>query len=164
MTGRRSKLSNAIGVPTLAFALSVLLVIGQALNCCRINETISASIGQVLKTLVHGGPHAASEATGSPRKSHPGCHGHGPEAGTESPSPQIPSDGPHYQSGEPCLSELSIASKALVPAPTSDIGLSIPVASYIPLSAPPRIAHLEKPRPQNKSSPPVYLLTLRILV
>lgn len=164
MTSRRFTLRNANGVSTLAFALSLLLVLGQTLNCCRINENLSASLVGAWKSLVKIGPHAASEATGSPRKSHPGCHGHGPETGTESPSQPAPVDGPTYQSGESCLSEVAFETQALQPTPTTDTGLSAPVAAFLPPPALPPLAQLGNPRPQNKSSPPVYLLTLRILV
>lgn len=164
MTSSKYTLWKATWVPALAFALSVLLIAGQTLNCCRLNETISATLGNVFKSLVHASAGTSQVSKPQPRKTHAGCPGHGPEA--ESPRPEDAGNarGPHINAEETCLSEVAFVPKALPPVSTPEIGLTAAVIAFIPAPALPRSVRIERPRPQNRSSPPVYLLTLRLLV
>lgn len=155
---------NAIWVPTLAFALSMLLIVGQTLNCCRFNESLSASVARLLDSLYQGGkPAYARDEVASP-KAHGGCHGHSVLVQAQPASQPVPTEGPRLMADEACLSEIALHPEAVQPASTAELGLLVPVLARIPAPSLPRLAPVENPRPQNKGSPPVYLLTLRLLV
>jgi hypothetical protein len=151
-------------LPILAVVASFFLVAGQVFNCCRLNETLSDNIGKALKGIGHWGKHPGENSDVKLVKTHPGCHGH-PES-DESQVTSIPlEDAPiQWKSAETCLSELDAAPKALqLPSNLvfdSFFSTSLVLEAYLVPSVP----RFEKPRPQNKSSPPIYLLTLRLLV
>jgi len=164
MTPSKLTFRKANWVPALAFVLSVLLIAGQTLNCCRLNETISTTIGQAFKFMVPDNVEMSLASTPEPGKTHAGCHGQGRVAESPMPEEAGNAQGPHINAEESCLSEVALEPQALQPASTAGIGWSAPVIASVPAPALPRIVRLEKPRPQNRSSPPVYLLTLRLLV
>jgi hypothetical protein len=140
------------------------LVAGQVFNCCRLNETVSEKIARALEGIGHWGNHHGEVAEVTPVKSHPGCHGH-PASGESQVSGIPVEDAPvQWKPVEACLSELDAAPKSL--QPPSNLVLDSFFANTLILAADlvPSVPRFEKPRPQNKSSPPVYLLTLRILV
>lgn len=157
-----TSIRKASWLPVIAMAMSFAMVTGLFLNCCRINESISAGVGEFLTSLGHSGGHGSPSAIAG--SSHPGCHGHGKPA--ESRTQPAPDNGPgaHVESDEACLSELAIAPKALQSNPLDFSGLFQESPFHI------LVAHITLPppfgqlKPQNKSSPPLYLLTLRILV
>lgn len=150
--------------PMLAVLTAFLLVSGQVFNCCRLNETLSENLGLAMKRLGRWVNSSAKPAESKMVRSHPGCHGH--SATEVALAPDLPlTDSPiQWRSAEVCLSELDSAPKALQPASIPDAGSFFPT-SPVPATVPPlKLSQFEHPRPQNKSSPPIYLLTLRILV
>ncbi len=160
-TIRLTSIREASWLPVIAVAMSFTFVAGQIFNCCRINESLSRGIAHVLKTLSHPKGH---HTAGKVASSHPGCHGHGESAESKIPTSPDYGSGLHLESDETCLSEESVTPKALQSNPIEFSGLfqESPFLLLIShITIPPRF---EQPKPQNKSSPPLYLLTLRILV
>lgn len=155
---------TAAFLPPLALAMSLVLVTGQLLNCCRLNETLSTSLGEALKALTPVRGHEKVSVARPEAGSHPGCHGHGVSTVTTAASIPVDVEGPRWQAEDPCLSELAFTPQGL-PSYSPDFSGLFPSTSSLLLGAPVRRPdRVEKPRPQNKSSPPVYLLTLRFLV
>lgn len=151
-------------LPILAVVVGFFLVAGQTFNCCRLNETLSENIAKALQGIGHWGEHAGADSEVKPVKTHPGCHGH--PASEESQVANIPlEDAPiQWKSAETCLSELDAAPKALQPPSNPVLDPFFATAVVLEADLVPLIPRFEKPRPQNRSSPPVYLLTLRLLV
>jgi hypothetical protein len=85
-------------------------------------------------------------------------------AAAASPVQSVEPGQDRYAPLDPCLSERSFAVNAQPSNPVTLIDLPVRVQiGYVDEFA--RLTpRAESPRPQNKSSPPVYLLTLRILV
>jgi hypothetical protein len=151
-------------MPILAMVSSFLLVAGQVFNCCRLNESISERIGKAALAVSQLVSKPDVERVNPFAKTHLGCHGHPPSDETRVKSDLPDASGVRLKGEEPCLSESGFAKKAFTP---TDASHAIPFSETPALvreTLVPRLPRFEKPRPQNKSSPPVYLLTLRILV
>lgn len=151
-------------LPIVAAVTSFLLVAGPIFNCCRLNESITENVAKALNGIGHWGIQPGEGSDDTVVKTHPGCHGH-PVSG----EPQVASatfeDAPvQWRSLETCLSELDALPKALLPSLTIVLDPSFGASWIYSVNEAPPLPRFEKPRPQNKSSPPVYLLTLRLLV
>jgi hypothetical protein len=150
-------------LPWIALLVGVLFLTGQTLNCCHVNESIAKSFKHLFSRV--SGPHLHSEGDIS-ADAHAHCHGHGTGVhghGSPSLAKSDVSDCDYSQDGA-CLSEKSFAGKPML---ASDAAVQSPVvpmmAVMIEIPETPEPI-FERPRPQNKSSPPLYLTTLRILV
>ncbi|MDB5047083.1 MAG: hypothetical protein JWO30_154 [Fibrobacteres bacterium] len=165
MRGSLSSFKKHPLIPAIALMASVFLLTGQTFNCCRINETIA---GKIAAAWSHwSSSESASASIHEEESGHPHCHGHGSHAETAHSSGEMHRD---FDSGSTlaedgtCLSERIETGKpmlagdfAFTPASTMVARLEegkVPALPFRPVS----------PRPQNKSSPPLYLTTLRILV
>ena len=148
----------------VALVSSFVLIAGQVFKCCRLNESISENIGKAALAVIHRVSPPAMEREVHSAKAHSGCHGHSPS--DESPiSAVLPDEnGSRLNSDASCLSESGFASMALTPSDASHMTLFTGTPALVREIPVPRLSRFEKPRPQNKSSPPIYLLTLRILV
>jgi hypothetical protein len=105
-----------------------------------------------------------AERANQPVKTHLGCHGHPPSNETLAKGELPDGSGSRLKGDEPCLSESGFAKKAFTPTDASQTTSFSGTPALVREIPVPRLPRFEKPRPQNKSSPPVYLLTLRILV
>src|SRR3989338_3980540 len=166
MTGALSRFNKSRALPLVALISCFFLVAGQVFNCCRLNEIVSSEAGLLLKSWVlfdsHSDEAVLTEASGS----HPGCHGHGKTEGPAVAPPLLETEGATALSTQQrnCISEFAFAAKSQLPG-SSFFLLDFPGKPYIlpALAFGSENASAERPRPQNRSSPPVYLLTLRIL-
>lgn len=151
-------------LPFLAVAVSLLLVAGQVFNCCRLNAVLSEKLAVALQGIGNWDQHPSEPVEAHPLLSHTGCHGH-PAPG-ESQMSHAPLEGVpiQWKSAVTCLSELDAVPEAIQPTSNPPMGALfattwVPAADWVP-----SLPHFENSRPQNKSSPPVYLRTRRILV
>lgn len=151
-------------MPILAVATSFLLIAGQVFNCCRLNESISESVGKAALAVSQMISHPKVESTVQSGKTHLGCHGHTPSDESIVIADLPIGNGSRVNAEESCLSESGFAIKALTPSDASQTTFFTGTPALIQEIPVPRLSRFEKPRPQNKSSPPIYLLTLRILV
>lgn len=151
-------------VPALAVLSSFFLVAGQVFNCCRLNETVSESFGKAAHALSHLLNHSEEAPKNQAAIAHHGCHGHILSSKDQVNGFFQNQAGSHLQADASCLSETGFTPEGLKPSE----GFTHPFSTQAPAPLQAvvvlRLPRIEKPRPQNKSSPPVYLLTLRILV
>lgn len=144
-------------LPILGILCSILLLTGETLSCCRINESISDYLHAFLTGSTQSKPAQSDESD-----HHPNCHGH--EGNTVAIPNGEGGSGAHYAMAGTCISEYSLKAKPMLagdfafdaefiagPALPLTFGTVMP---FVP----------ERPRPQNRSSPPLYLTTLRLLV
>lgn len=156
MQARISSLRKTRMLPLLAVLSSVLLLTGETLSCCRINAEISETLKTLLtkSSLQEGSADEAGDA-------HSHCHGHPQEvAATQG----IPNDGSAYVPFGSCISQYSLQAKPMV---AGDFAFSLDIGfAHAPVTSLEEVAPFltERPRPQNKAGPPVYLTTLRLLV
>lgn len=156
-------------MPIMAVVSSFLLISGQVFKCCRLNESISESIGKAALAVSHLVSQAEAEPPVQAVKTHLGCHGHPPSDESQGKGSQVnagfqdPND-VHINAKESCLSESGFALKAFSPSDGSQASLFSETRALVREVPVPHLPRFEKPRPQNKSSPPLYLLTLQILV
>jgi hypothetical protein len=144
-------------MPILSVLCSVLLLTGETLSCCRINESISES----LRALLAGPAHHEESADGT-ADPHSHCHGHAQAAVAEQETPDIA--GSAYVPFGSCISQYALPAK---PMAAGELGFSLDCGfTQAPLIVSEGVAPflIERPRPQNKAGPPVYLKTLRLLV
>jgi hypothetical protein len=151
-------------LPGIAFLVAFFFLSGQIFNCCLVNENFGLALMRLFHSSSHGkGTQVHADADGD---EHAPCHGHAAHAQEESIAGSIPTaeGGPLFEGAESCLSEQSFSGKPML---ASDIAVAhaplfmVHVLGEIPAPLP---LVFERPRPQNKSSPPLYLTTLRILV
>lgn len=149
-------------LPAVAFFTVFLLLTGELFNCCHINEALSKHVQNLIGNLSWVSHHDPI-ASVSEGENHPHCHG-----GTARSQPHIEKngvsgDGGYKQNGS-CISERAIIKKSMVES-LSPTG-SIRAASFAMHAEPILVipAFVNRPRPQNRSSPPIYLLTLRLIV
>ena len=154
-------------VSVLAVVSSFLLIAAQVFNCCRLNESISENVGKAARALGDLVSHPEVNPQYRTAKTHMGCHGHPPsgELQAETELPHLPDQtGSQLKAEESCLSESGLIFKALSPSIGIQTAFFIEAPVFLQEIEIPSLLRFEKPRPQNKSSPPIYLLTLRILV
>lgn len=148
--------------PFAALLTSLLLVAGQTFTCCKVNRQFSEKVGGILNRISQWAKPA--DATTGHGKSHPGCHGHPAKTGIGSAPPVHESAPIRWNPQEDCLAELSAKANALPSDSQISVGQCLPPMREIGFHREPIIPRSGKPIPSNKSSPPLYLLTLRILV
>ncbi|MEO7423684.1 MAG: hypothetical protein ABI036_00765 [Fibrobacteria bacterium] len=161
----------------LAFGVVSLLLTGQFFNCCFINESFASAVERAFRPThpAQGGTGAAHNGnTGAAvaaeadddADAHPQCHGHGSAMHTERNDLEacaFPGDR-KFNPDRHCLSEQSFSGKPMLSGDIADAHAALPATlERIETSVPARFKFAQ-PRPRNKSSPPLYLLTLRILV
>lgn len=151
-------------MPIMAAATSFLLVAGQVFNCCRLNESISESIGKAALAVTHMVSHPDVNRENQSVKTHLGCHGHSPSDESLLNADLPGESGSQVNAKESCLSESGSALKALTLPDAFQTTFFTGTTALVQEAPVPLLSCFEKPRPQNKSSPPIYLLTLRILV
>ncbi len=153
---KRHRLLPAISVLTVS-----LLLTGEFFNCCRINVAFAVDVRQVIQTLGFITPLKAVASTSEDPDHH--CHGHEVHSTSQIDGDAIPGLSMFTQVGS-CISDQSIAKKSMVGS--ESFTLEIPTAATRFLEEPLVVKSfsIDHPRPQNRSSPPIYLLTLRILV
>jgi hypothetical protein len=134
-----------------------LLLTGETLSCCRINESISESLRAMLT-----GPAHHEESVDESADPHSHCHGHTQEAVPDQGSPDIA--GSAYVPFGSCISQYSLQAKPMV---AGELAFALDcLFTQAPLVVFEGIVPflIERPRPRNKAGPPVYLTTLRLLV
>lgn len=167
-----------------------LLLTGEFFSCCRINEALAKNVAGFIDSIrLSSTAHSSTPSNAPPGErshahsttpfvafseptlaKHAHCHGHGPVKENQTHHAITSEDQDHSsadleieQDGN-CISDMSITKKSMVSseAVTLEI-INAPLAYSIePILTKPSI--LDRPRPQNKSSPPLYLLNLQILV
>lgn len=144
----------------VAFLVAILFITGQVFNCCLVNE----SFARAMKSLFqHGGETALHNE--DQEAAHPGCHGHAAHHETGAVhSGMTKAAEPGYTQDGSCLSEQSLSAKPMVASEYAQAPLPLALLAWVPQPEFPQAFYFDRPRPQNRSSPPLYLTTLRILV
>jgi hypothetical protein len=153
-------------LPVVALLASFFLLTGGVFHCCRINESLAEKLMEILTVSEAAATSPAAKLDEDMAGRHPACRGHGTQdKSTPSPSPLSAADGARtvLEPAGHCLSALSLAAKAMA------IGefpvLDLPVSSVLSgEKAATLINRVSRPRPHDKSSPPLYLITLHFLV
>jgi hypothetical protein len=161
----------------VALGMTFFLLTGQFFNCCRINESFASVLEHMFLPALSakagtGVAHAEkSGAAPSPEMdevadAHPHCHGHGGAMHAERNSSEafaFPGDR-EFNPDRHCLSGQSFNGKPMLACDIADAHVALPATVLSVETSVPARFKFEQPRPRNKSSPPLYLLTLRILV
>ena len=164
-TGLSSLRKNRL-LPIAAVISSILLLTGESLNCCRLNQSLSQTLQKWI-TVAQNHPITVQDDD-SDHESH--CHRHSnliAHTGSHE-SDRIVSasagDGAGLDTPNTCISENSLAAKAMLQGEFAMVDLLtlFPAPQFTFVAVAPFLP--ERPRPQNRSSPPLYLTTLRILV
>lgn len=166
MRGSLSKIKTHPLLPAIALMASVFLLTGQAFNCCHINGAIG---GKITAALSHWSSSGSDNAPlhHEEESGHAHCHGHAMQAGTADAGAGIQKD---FDSGSAlnqygtCLSERIETGKPMLAGDFTFSPIPTLIAAIVEESAPSPSVRPVSPRLQNKSSPPLYLTTLRILV
>lgn len=164
MTPSLMSIKKRSALPILAVAISFFLVAGQVFNCCRLNETFSESISKTLNRIGHWGDRPMAGSVALPAKTHTGCHGHPASVEPKTTSVHFANAPIQWKSGETCLSELDAVPEALQPSADPVLDPFFAAFRILESELDFTVPRFEKPRPQNRASPPIYLLTLRLLV
>ncbi len=160
----RHRLLPAISIISVFFLLT-----GEFFSCCLINETFAKDVRQAFAILGFTKPIKAAAITSENPEQHAEnsehhCHGHETVAATLLEEGTALTNHAIFTQDGSCLSELSIAKKTMVGSESFTLQIpSTTMAHFVEPSAIKSFS-IDHPRPQNKSSPPIYLLTLRILV
>ena len=151
-------------LPVVATLVSVLLLTGQFFACCRMNEEFAATLVKVLSRLAS--PHLHSHDNQEPEagESRHTCHGHGRSVESVVAATPEGISACSVAAKEECLSEHAFSRTPMLVSE-----LDVPVLATLPVpisldAIQPEPYFESRPRPQNKSSPPLYLTTLRILI
>jgi hypothetical protein len=150
-----------------ALLISFLFLTGQLFNCCRLNESFGTALKNAFLAAAHTDHKTAHLNHEEGVEAHHKCHGHGSEASPESGrDSKVQGEAGTCAIEQPneCLSEHSFSGKPML---ASELALSqtfISVPDVAVGNLVPEPFYFERPRPQNKSSPPLFLITLRILV
>lgn len=153
-------------LPTFAILASLFLITGQLFNCCRINESIADDIAKWLQAahLLNPKPNLHGKESAEHLSY---CHGHGVKSPHPNPSSVIAQAGqaePNVAPEESCLGENAITAKVMAASQLPTLDLPKIAMTFREKISPKNSVCPENPRPQNKSSPPVYLTTLHLLV
>ncbi len=162
MTSVISGIKKSRLLPVMALLSSLLLLTGEFFNCCRINEAFAEGISQALHGLGFGS-HEQVASVSEEVEHHPHCHGHHEKQHSKKISLNEKNQTVLAQEGM-CISENSITKKAMVaneawfvPVIAITLIFDKEITQALPF-------HTEKFIPQNRSSPPLYLTTLHLLV
>lgn len=142
----------------IAVACSLLLVTGQAFACCHINESLASGLERWLSARsLH---HAENQAQAADANSDAPCHEEGKKKEDKEKNREGISLGPQ----DHCISGSGLSAKPMVASESHLPALIPPNAPGAAKLALPPGFQFEKPRPPNKSSPPVYLTTRHLVV
>jgi len=155
---RSHKLLTAISILTAFSFLS-----GEFFNCCFINQAFAAKIKKIVTVLNQTESNSKTDKNIDDEDHHSECHGHNDADGTELSSGQAGKSVAMNMEGH-CLSEQSITQQSMVANLSYALNFTVEQTGLIVASILTPLKIVTQPRPQNKSSPPVYLLTLQILV
>jgi hypothetical protein len=150
-------------LPAISFLTVFFLLMGEFFNCCRINEVFANDVRLVIQSLGLIGDANPVTAASEEQDHHAHCHGHEAQSSRLIEHAAIPAASAYTQDGS-CLSELAITKKAMVGSESFTLDISPASVSIGEESILLKYISINRPRPQNRSSPPVYLLTLRLLV
>ena len=150
-------------LPAIAVLSVFFLLTGEFFSCCRINEAFAQDVRLAIQAMGLIKPLVVVSSTSEDPDHHSHCHGHEAHSNSQMEEAVQPDHSLFTQDGN-CISELSITKKSMVGS--ESFALEIPTAYVAIFEEPDLVPSLfvDRPRPQNRSSPPVYLLTLRILV
>ena len=147
--------------------VSFLFLTGQFFNCCRLNESFGTALRNAFLAVAHPNQKITQLDHEEGVEIHHKCHGHGsedsPESGLDSKVQGEAGTRAIEQSNE-CLSEQSFSGKPMLASDFALVPTFISVPDVVVGNLVPEPFYFERPRPQNKSSPPLFLITLRILV
>jgi hypothetical protein len=163
MSGTIIRLKRHRLLPAISFLSVILLLTGEFFSCCRINEILSNEVhGLILKLGLIRQAHPIASAS-EEEDHHAHCHGHANHSPQQIEIKVIPGASGYTQDGS-CISELSLTKKSMVESVSPTWVLSTASFGICEETAPLKFVSVNRPRPQNRSSPPVYLLTRRLLV
>jgi hypothetical protein len=169
-------------LPAIALITAALLLTGEWFSCCRVNEAFAREIAQFARTLGLVGNATGSLATDKAKAAataasmaeeadaHPHCHrpvvpsAHNEAVAATAPDPGFAAESQAFAQDSRCLSENAITRQSMVGSESLNLGSAPPAIMGQELPIAIHFAPVERPRPQNRSGPPVYLLTLRLLV
>jgi chromosomal replication initiation ATPase DnaA len=173
MSGSIFSLKKSRWIPAISILTIILLLSGGIFNCCHINEAYAQSIKHAFQALgwqsVSKDMAVSEDAENTESQSH--CHIRHDEKSNSTPAKQhaIKSFDLGAKNllttNENCLSNSAWSSKPMVN--NTEFSLTLFPVSYLLTQVdiiPVLPSRIDLTRPQNKSSPPVYLLTLHILV
>ena len=159
-------------------AISLLTVFsflgGEFFNCCFINHAFATKIEKIVTSLTQAEKTRNVFAVMEDEYVHSECHGHSKvqenvnTAEQSQPSvsehsmPMFNSVAIHRE--EHCISGQSITHQSMVGNLSLTLEFPAEQVGSIVESILPPLCFLTHPRPQNKSSPPLFLRTLQILV
>ncbi len=169
MSGKIQNFNRHRLLPAISIISVFFLLTGEFFSCCLINETFAQDVRQAFEILGFTKPIKAAAITSENPEQHAEnsehhCHGHETVAATQLEEGISLTNHAMFTQDGSCISELSIAKKTMVGS--ESFALQIPSNSIAHFVEPSVVKSfsIDHPRPQNKSSPPIYLLTLRILV
>jgi hypothetical protein len=163
MAGSILNMKNHRLLPAISVLTIFLLLTGEFFNCCRINESLANNAKLFIQAMGLLKSKTPIASTTEAQNSHPHCHGHEAQASEHIEHEIFPSTSA-FTLSESCLSEFAITKKSMVGSKTFSLDIS---STPISINEEPFLVKyfsVNKPRPQNRSSPPIYLLTLRLLV
>jgi hypothetical protein len=156
---------NPRSLSVIAILSATFLLTGELFSCCRINEAFAREVARLFQSMGRAGIEKPAAAQADDSDHHAHCHGHQAQPLAQAQATSAPvTDGTVFHPEGTCISEHSVARQSMVgsesftwsPFPASTAFRFVP--------APVPTLSVERPRLQNKSSPPLFLLTLRILV
>lgn len=166
-------------------AISILtaftFLTGEIFNCCFINQAIAAKIEKAITTIQHLVVTNKTQLVMHEEGPHSHCHGHTePSASADSTANshqaaqqvanftslhlKLESNSVAIANEGHCISEQSITQQSMLESLALTLELPTHQISSIIETVPPPLQFVTHPRPQNKSSPPLFLRTLQILV
>ncbi len=160
------KLKQHSILPFMAVLSSFLLLSGEFFNCCCVTELYFKGVSHLVSGATSPVKEPKTQLESNVEEHHSHCPGHPSKTlASASPSTQDLSGRNGLKTNNSCFSESSLADKAMVIrelnpslySPALILSLVVKNTSFLRMSRP-------LPRPQNKSSPPLYLLNLRIVV
>jgi len=144
-------------LPAISALSAALLLTGEWFSCCRINQAFSHEvrvIAQSIGLLAHD--HSVAMPDGDQDEAdadhHAHCHGHAAvQPATADFSPGSAAAAFYTQDGS-CLSESSLAKKAMVENISFTLGISPALAGRMEVPELALCLSASRPRPQNRSS------------
>ena len=163
MTGTTLSLKRHRLLPAISVLTASLLLTGEFFSCCRINEAFVNNTRAFIQStgLIRQTTPVAS--TSEEQDNHPHCHGQEAQS-AQHIEHEYSAAVSAYTLDKSCLSELAITKKSMVGSESFSLDISPGPVSISEEPILVKYVSVNKPRPQNRSSPPVYLLTLRLLV
>ncbi len=166
---------------SISILMTFLLLSGEFFSCCKINQAFALELHTILSAslgfknhpnapLANGMKPDPIESEIQNLDSHPHCHGHAlaseQKVGTGDNISENFTKGDRALSVDgSCLSERAITKLAMAQNISFDIDfIHFESAIKLESSIRPVFIALERPRPQNKSGPPLFIFVRQILV